>query len=298
MNRFDEAKAVGTAAVTQKKDTVAIHSFFMLLAAAKHDEAEMNRHLVWSNGKPFDAILRSRLVAYQDSVGRVKLARETLQQADAAAQKAGLAEFAANQMSIMAARDAFHGFTNSARQKAAQSARLSSERLVVGYAAIALAQIGDSAQAEKLINELNREYPADTSLQNCSLPGTRALLLLHKNGAAQAVSMLEPLRKYDLGFPATNVAYFILFVRGRAYLQLKDGADAAGEFQTILDHSGVNPLSVFLPLAQLNLARAYVLQGETAKAKTAYQDFFASWKDADADVPVLIAAKAEYAKLQ
>jgi tetratricopeptide (TPR) repeat protein len=135
-------------------------------------------------------------------------------------------------------------------------------------------------------------------VQYAYVPGVRALLLLHQNGAQQAVTLLEPLRKYDLAFPNGNTAFFILFVRGLAYLQLKDGAQAAGEFQRILDHVGLYPISGFLPLAQLSLARAYALQGDSAKARTAYQDFFATWKDADPDIPVLIAAKAEYAKLK
>jgi hypothetical protein len=106
--------------------------------------------------------------------------------------------------------------------------------------------------------------------------------------------------KYDLAFPlgGSNPAFLLPYVRGLAYLQANDGATAAGEFQKILDHNGLNTVSVFLPLAQLGLARAYVLQGDTAKGKTAYQDFFAAWKDADPDVPVLIAAKSEYAKLK
>jgi outer membrane protein assembly factor BamD (BamD/ComL family) len=88
-----------------------------------------------------------------------------------------------------------------------------------------------------------------------------------------------------------------MYVRGLAYLQLHDGAKAVAEFERILDNPGINPLSVFVPLARLNLARAYVLRGDNAKARTAYQDFLALWKDADPDVPVLLQAKSEYAKL-
>ena len=128
----------------------------------------------------------------------------------------------------------------------------------------------------------------------------RALLLLQHNQAAQAIAELEPVRKYDLAFSlgANNPSFLLLHVRGLAYLQAKDGLKAAGEFQKILDHNGLNTVSVFLPLAQLGVARAYALQGDTAKAKTAYQDFFAVWKDADPDIPALIAAKSEYAKLK
>ncbi len=88
------------------------------------------------------------------------------------------------------------------------------------------------------------------------------------------------------------------YTRGRAYLQLHDGAKVASEFQKILDHRGIDIVSVLYPMAQLDIARAYVLQGDTAKARTAYQDFLAMWKDADPDIPILIAAKVEYAKLK
>jgi serine/threonine protein kinase len=298
LNRFDEAKAVADLAIAQKKDTAAIHQFLFLVAAAQKDEAGMQKNQDWATGKPIEANLRGRLVGYQYAIGKVKLARETEQQADSAAQKAGLDEFAVNLSSVMAARDAFYGFSDAAREKAARAAGLTSERFVLGTAAMAMAQAGDSAPAEKIANDLNRDYPADTLIQNTFVPGTRALLLLRKNGAQQSVALLEPLRKYDLAFPGSNATYFILFVRGLAYLQLKDGIKAAGEFQKILDHNGLNTVSQFLPLAQLNLARAFVLQGDSAKARTAYQDFFATWKYADADIPVLIAAKAEYAQLK
>jgi len=87
-------------------------------------------------------------------------------------------------------------------------------------------------------------------------------------------------------------------VRGEAFLKAHDGAKAAAEYQKILDHRGVDATSPLYTLSQLGLGRAYVLQGDTTKAKTAYQDFFATWKDADPDIPILREAKAEYAKLQ
>jgi serine/threonine protein kinase len=299
MNRWDEARAVGELATAQKKDTIAIHNFFMLLAAEKKDEAELQRHLAWGAGKSAEVGLTARLYGYQDMLGQIKLSRETARQRLALAQKFGFNEASANQAGARAIRDAFHGFSESARQSAAETVRLTDERSSRSSAAVAFAQAGDSAQAEQVINELGKTYLADTVIKYGFSPAVRALLMLHRNQAAQAIAELEPVRKYDLAFPlgANNAVFLLPYVRGLAYLQAQDGAKAAGEFQKILDHNGVNTLSVFLPLAQLNLARAYALQGDTAKAKTAYQDFFALWKDADPDVPVLIAAKAEYAKL-
>jgi serine/threonine protein kinase len=300
MNRWDEAKAVGDLATEQKKDTVAIHSDFMLLAAVKKDEAEMQRHLAWAAGKPVEPILLSRLIYYQDMMGQIKASHETTQQILALYEKFGFAEGRANQASARAMRDAFHGFSEAAKQDAAEVLGLTEERSARSTAAVALAQSGDTEQAEKLINDMGRSHPDDTVLKYAIVPAVHALILLRHNDAEQAIAVLEPSRKYDLAFlqGATSPVFVVLYVRGLAYVQAKDGTKASVEFQRILDHNGVSPLSVFLPLAQLGLARAYVLQGDTAKGKTAYQDFFAIWKGADPDIPVLIAAKSEYAKLK
>jgi len=122
--------------------------------------------------------------------------------------------------------------------------------------------------------------------------------LLRHDKAVDAVATLEGGSKYELGQNGAYGTYWVLYVRGLAYLQLHDGAKAAAEFQKILDHPALNAVSPFPALSRLGLARAYALQGDNAKARTAYQDFFALWKDADHDVPILIAAKAEYAKLK
>ena len=300
MNRWDEAKAVGDLATEQKKDTVAIHSDFMLLAAVKKDEAEMQRHLAWAAGKPVEPILLSRLIYYQDMMGQIKASHETTQQILALYEKFGFAEGRANQASARAMRDAFHGFSEAAKQDAAEVLGLTEERSARSTAAVALAQSGDTEQAEKLINDMGRSHPDDTVLKYAIVPAVHALILLRHNDAEQAIAVLETSRKYDLAFlqGATSPVFVVPYVRGLACVQAKDGTKASVEFQRILDHNGVSPLSVFLPLAQLGLARAYVLQGDTAKGKTAYQDFFAIWKGADPDIPVLIAAKSEYAKLK
>ena len=300
LNRWDEARAVGESAKAQNVDTVAIRSFFMLLAATKHDEAEMQRVLASAAGKPWQVNLFSRLWSYQDTMGEIKASHATQEQALVLASKLGFTEARANQVSVRAMRDAFHGLSAVSKQEAAETLHLTDERTARALVAIALAQCGDTAQAEKLTADLGRSYPDDTVLKYSVVPAVQALVLLQRREPAKAVAALEPARKYELAFPlgSNNTAYVVLYLRGLAYLDAKDGAKAAGEFQKILDHNGVNPTSVFLPLAQLGLARAYVLQTDAAKAKTAYQDFFATWKDADSDIPVLIAARAEYAKLK
>jgi Tfp pilus assembly protein PilF len=130
------------------------------------------------------------------------------------------------------------------------------------------------------------------------LPAIHALKFLGHDKAADAVAALEAGSKYELGQNSAYATYWVLYVRGMAYLQLHDGAKAAAEFHKILDHPALNAVSPFPALSRLGLARAYALQGDNAKARTAYQDFFALWKDADPDVPILISAKSEYAKLK
>jgi tetratricopeptide (TPR) repeat protein len=125
-----------------------------------------------------------------------------------------------------------------------------------------------------------------------------AAVALQKNKPQDAVTALEVVRPYELGTGPTGSGYDSIYLRGLAYLKLKDGAKAGAEFQRILDHRGVGPRDPEYSLSHLNLGRAYVIQGDSAKARTAYQDFFAAWKDADPDVPVLKTAKAEYDKLK
>ncbi len=118
------------------------------------------------------------------------------------------------------------------------------------------------------------------------------------NQPAEAVQLLEALRPYEFGTGPRATGATPVFLRGMAYLKLHDGAKAAAEFQRILDHRGAVGFGLEYPLAHLNLGRAYALQGDAAKAKTAYQDFFAAWKDADPDLPILKTARTEYDKLK
>ena len=130
------------------------------------------------------------------------------------------------------------------------------------------------------------------------IPVARATNQIRADQPGQAVDTLEAAAPYEMGSPPSGASYWPMHVRGEAYLRLRNGAKAATEYQKILDHRGTDPASPLYPLARLGLGRAYALQGDAEKAKAAYQDFFAAWKDADPDVPVLKEARAEYAKLQ
>ena len=150
---------------------------------------------------------------------------------------------------------------------------------------------------------MERDFPDDTSVRFDYLPAIRASLALGHRDAAKAIEVLQVAAPFDISSPrSATFAYFgalyPVYLRGQAYLATHKGAEATSEFQKIVDHPGITIGDAFSVLAHLGLARAYAMQRDTAKARAAYQDFLTLWKDADADIPVLKQAKAEYAKLQ
>jgi serine/threonine protein kinase/tetratricopeptide (TPR) repeat protein len=298
MNRYDEAKAVAESAKSLNVDGVVIHVSLYDIGTIQGDQQAMQRESTWANGKGDEAFYLQHAAFYQDSIGKIRLSRESSQRELEIAKRFDLAEMPATVLGTQAMRDALHGYNESARQKAAGVLRMPGDFFPRASAALAFATVGDTAQTQKLIAELSRDYPSDTIIRYTVVPSAKALNLLHSNKAAEAISELEAGRKFELGQSGGYGTYWILYVRGLAYLQLHDGVKAAAEFQKILDHRGVNPIHGIYPLGLLGLGRAYALQGDNAKARTAYQDFFALWKDADPDVPVQLAAKAEYANLK
>jgi predicted Zn-dependent protease len=146
---------------------------------------------------------------------------------------------------------------------------------------------------------LDKAFPLSTVVQRYWLPTIRAGVALERKDPDQAIELLKAASTVELGMPV-NLTIFLCpaYLRGEAYLMLHDGNRAAAEFQKFIDHRGVVVNFPWGALARLGLARAYALQGNTAKARTAYQDFLTLWKDADPDIPVLKQAKAEYSRLK
>jgi len=161
-------------------------------------------------------------------------------------------------------------------------------------AAQALAVAGDFHRAQAVADDLAGRFPTDTMTNSVNLPVIRGEIEIARGNPARALQLLEPAARYELSFPGIGAIY----ARGRAFLHSKKGPEAAAEFQKILDHRGIAVVSPVHALAEVGLARARVLAGDAAGARTAYQDFFALWKDADPTIPILQQAKAEYAKLK
>ena len=192
-----------------------------------------------------------------------------------------------------ATRDAVFGNCGHASQLAKQALDLSREQANLINAANAYARCNQSPQAQALVDSLTKSFASDTLLNATWLPIIRAQTELTKGNAAQAIQLLETPRRYE-----AFGEFWPQYLRGEAYLKLNDGGQAAAEFKTILSHRGWHPTSPLYTLAQLGLARAQASVGDNAAARTAYQDLFALWKDADANLPALVTARQEYDKLK
>jgi tetratricopeptide (TPR) repeat protein len=197
-------------------------------------------------------------------------------------------------------REAEFGNFSQARRAAASAVQLAPRsKYVRAQAALVLARSGDAAQAQRLSDDLTKQVPQDTLVNFYWLPMVRAAIELNRRNANQAVEALRAAQSNELGVQIPDPAPLgPIYLRSYAYLAGGQNKEAAAEFQRILDNRGITLNSPIGSLAHLGLGRALAAAGETDKARTAYQDFFALWKDADPDIPILKKAKAEYAKLQ
>jgi hypothetical protein len=166
---------------------------------------------------------------------------------------------------------------------------------------LALVRTGETVQSRTILEALQKSDPTNTYLKVYWFPVIEASIAMAQQAPDRAIIALEPSLPYELGLaPPANYSSTIYpaYIRGLAYLAQRNGPAAAAEFQKFPDHSGIVQNFLLGSLARLQLARADVLSGDTAKAKTAYEDFLTLWKDADPEIPILKEAKAEYAKLQ
>jgi tetratricopeptide (TPR) repeat protein len=301
LNRPDDAKKAIEQAQGRKLEGDYLHQEIYFLAFLKGDGAEMERQVAWAAGRPGSEDL---LLSFQSDTeayyGRLVKARDFSRRAVDSAVRDESKESAALWQVNAALREAEFGNTAAAKQGVAAALALAPGRDVKLFAALTLARIGETAGAKTIVEEMEKNYASDTILKVYWLPTIKAAMELNANNSTQAVVFLEAAAPYELGDPPQLQlgTMYPAYIRGQAQLMAHNGAAAVTEFQKFLGHRGVTLNFPLGALAHLGLARAYVLQGDTAKARAAYQDFFALWKDSDPDIPILIAAKSEYAKLQ
>jgi tetratricopeptide (TPR) repeat protein len=297
LNRFDEARSVAEQGVAQNLGD-SIHFTLFDLAVIRGDEAAKRHEVQWFSGRAFESLILWFDAESELAVGKLQAGRAGYAQSESAAQRAGYKELSGIILAFQGLAEMQLGNLTEARQKMSDALAASQDRNTQRIVMVLLAQTGDGARSQKIAEELVRQRPTNTLLNKVWVPLSQAYTDLQHNQPAQALAHLEVAVPYEFGTGPGAATYTINYLRGDAYLRLKDGAKAAAEYQKILDHRGIDPTNATYDLSHLGLGRALALQGNTAGAKSAYQDFFGAWKDADPDLPVLKQAKAEYEKLQ
>jgi eukaryotic-like serine/threonine-protein kinase len=300
LNRLEEAENVLRRAAARGLE---IDEFIMLehdIAFLKGDQQALERAAARarerSGGDTWISNKEAYALAYQ---GRLNEARGLSQRAVDQAMENAQEERAGLWQAGSSLREALFGNASHGKEKAIAALKLSNNREVQFGAALALALSGEDRRAQQLADDLERRFPDDTVVRFSYLPVLRARAALNRADAAKAIELLQAAVPYELGSSRLLFgALYPIYERGEAHLAAHEGTEAAIEFQKILDHRGVVGSDPIGALAHLQLGRAQALAGDKIKAKGAYRDFLALWKDADLDIPILKQAKTEYAELQ
>ena len=286
LDRLPEARQLAEKVRALGVDKVRIHQRFLEMAYVEQDQAAISREIQWFAGKPEEFLSFGLQAADRNVHGQRRESHKLYQRAAESALRLGLRDAASDFDEADARADALSGNCQTARR--------------LGRPALALAMCGDAAPAEKLSDETSKLFPNGTIWNAVQLPEIRAAIALNRNQPDRSVELLTSASPYERSYLEAS------YLRGLAYLRLGKGAEAVVEFQKIVDHKGANWGATWIhpnwgqyySLSYLGMARGFALAGDTAKAKNAFQDFFALWKDADPDLPVLKQARADSAELR
>jgi len=304
-DRFAEAESTLQRASARKLETPNLLILRYNVALLKGDQEEMSRAAGLAKGKQGaeHGMTHAEALALARS-GRLQAARRSSRRAVDLALQGAEREAAATYQAARAVWEAVCGNAAEAHRDATAALALSNGRDVNYMGALALGLGGDSSRSEPLADDLERRFPEDTFAKFTYVPVLRGLSALDRKKPTDSVEQLQIALPYELAVNGLNFNHFYLgglhsaYVRGEAFVAAHRYADAAAEFQKILDHRGLVGADPIGTLAHLQLGRTFALAGDPVKAKRAYEDFLTRWKDADSDVPILVQAKAEYARLQ
>ncbi len=291
--RMDDAKAIVNQAQQRKIGGTAVHEDLFLIALAQGDSTTAAQEAAIAKASPqgeYDLIQRESGIAAAH--GQLHLSSEINQQIKEKAQKLGFSDGVVNAMAAEALARAMVQNNREAITEADAMLKLSQTPTMLLLAADIYARTGEDAKAERLVGQATSARPDDQNINAVVAPMIRAVLAMNHHDAAKALELMKVSQAYNRAFPEC------LYTHASALLMSGNGSAAAQEFQTAIDLEGFAPSDFFVTLSRLGLARAYAAQGDKAKARTAYQDFLGAWKNADADLPLLRQAQAEYAKLQ
>jgi eukaryotic-like serine/threonine-protein kinase len=298
LDRLDEAKAIAQEAQARNVDAPYLYFDIYTIAFLQHDSAGMARLVERIPKSPeYEDQILAILGDTAAYFGQMTKARDLARRAVESSVRADAKDRSGYEQAVAGLHEEFDGNTSLAVQRARAAVTLSNDRTVVGLAAITLGLAGEIPEASRLSDDLSKRAPEDTWVHFETVPMIKASVFLSEKKPSQAIEVLSPATRYELG-GWRGFSLAVVYLRGLAYIQLKQASQAAVEFQKILDHPGMVGNDPTSSLAHLGLARAYAEAGDSAKSRAAYQDFLGIWKDADPDVPVLQQAKAEYARLQ
>jgi len=285
-DRLTEAGQLAEKLRARGIDGARIHQRFLEIAYVEDDPAGIAGEVQWFAGKPAEYISLGLQAANRNVHGQRRESHILFRRAVEIALREELRDAASEFEEADAHADALSGNCLTVRR--------------LGRPALALALCGEAAQAEKLAAATSKLFPNGTIWNSVQLPEIRAAIELNRGQPARSLELLSSASPYERAYLDA------VYLRGLAYLRLQKGSEAASEFRKIIDHKGLNWGSrwhdpywgQFYSLSHLGVARGFALAGDTARARKAFEDFLALWKDADPDIPVLRQAKAEYARLR
>lgn len=295
LGRFDEAEEALRETQKINPDTIIVHRTAFFLAFIRGDQAAMDRQLESAKGKFEEADFLAGRGAYAMYLGKVKQAEELATRSVDMLKQQNRNENAANVLLSLAADLAVVGRCEQAKNRANAALDLFRGEFGMASAAMIYAVCGDLSRAQATMDAVRAAAPLNTFVTSIHMPMFRAQIERNRGNTAEALRLLESIRTYDLS-EATGLAN--VYTRGHLYLEQRRGNEAAAEFEKIIESRGIDALSPFHPLSHVGLARAAAMNGDTGAARKSYQDFFALWKDADADLPVLVQARKEYEQLK
>jgi serine/threonine protein kinase/tetratricopeptide (TPR) repeat protein len=294
LGRMDEAEQAAKEIERINPDAFAAHYTKYFFAFLRGDQTVMNREVEWVRGRMEEGEFLPVLGFTAMYSGKLKQAEQYHQRAIETLKAQGAKENAARQHIALAGNLVLFGRCEQATRNTKEALALSSGQMIVANAAIILAECGNQDQAQSLLEDMRKRYPKNFVVATIITPMLRAQIEANRGNIDEAVRLLESIRGYDMGH-ITGVAN--TYSRGNLYLKQRRGNEAAAEFRRVIESRGADPFSPAHTLAHLGLARAAVLNGDTSAARKSYQDFFAMWKDADQDLPVLVQARKEYDQL-
>ncbi|HUL77948.1 MAG TPA: protein kinase [Vicinamibacteria bacterium] len=302
VDQLDAADATYHQAVAHKVDNPFLHGNRYGVAFLAKDTGEMQRQVAAVTGKPGEDVLFSFESDTAAFYGLLASARRLSQQAIDSAKASGSSETAAAWQMDSALREAEFDNPLRSREEVRTALAEGPTRDVTVLAALALSRIGDVGRAEQMARGLAERFPLNTVINRYWLPAIRASIEMQREHPAKALEDLRTTAEYELGTPLPQFevggSLYPVYVRGQAYLLLRQGKEAATEFRKLIDHRGIVVNCPLGALAHLQLGRAYALSGDTARSAAEYQEFLALWKGADPDIPILKRAKTEYARLK